>query len=91
MQSIGFISFMSAMVHPNAFLTIEDKMIIDKMFSSPKSACFKLSDNGLSSSFGGDFNDRLSFFPSSTNPSILKFKPKWVKHIYKGSCIFSAP
>lgn len=88
-------------------------MISGKLFSSPKNTYSKVSDNDLSSSFGGDSDGGLSFFPvdvyssildfcllvsmngdksnkaltSLIDLSILKFKPKWVKHVSKWSSL----
>ena len=76
MQSIGFISFMSAMFYPNALLCSfktsnnlpfcssfrDDEMITGRVLSSPKNAYSNVLGNGLSSSFGGDSDDGMSFF-----------------------------
>lgn len=75
------------MVHPNAILcsfkilnnllfcilSREDEMIIDIVFSCPKNACFKVSYNGLSSCFGSDSDNRLSFFQDGASYYILPF------------------
>lgn len=45
-------------------------MISSKVFSSLKNAYSKVSGNGVTSSYGGDFDDGLTFFPSC---SILDF------------------
>ena len=85
MQSTGFIPFMSVMVHPNALLCSfktsnnlpfclsfrDDEMITGKVFSSPKNAYSKVSGNGLSSGFGCDSDDGLSFFSNSASCSTL--------------------
>ena len=48
-------------------------MIIGRVFSSPKNAYSKVLGNGLSSSFGGDFDDGLGFFPDGASCSTLDF------------------
>ena len=53
--------------------SIEDEMITGKVFSSPKNVHFQVLGNGLSSSFGGVSNDRLSFLPNGVSYSILAF------------------
>ena len=87
MQSIGFIPLMSAMVHPNAPLCSfktsnnlpfcssfkDDEMITGRVFYSPKNAYSKVLGNGLSSSFGGDSNDEMSFFSDGASFSTIDF------------------
>lgn len=87
MQSIEFIPFILAMVHLNASFysfriptnlllylsSREDEMIVGKVFSSIKNAYFKVSGNGLSSSFDNASDGGLSFFPDGASCSILAF------------------
>ena len=48
-------------------------MITDRVLSSPKYSYSKVLGNGLSSSFGGDSNDGMSFFSDGTSCSTLDF------------------
>ena len=87
MQFTGFIPFMSVMVHPNAPLCSfrtsnnlffcssfrDDEMITGRVLSSPKNAYSKMLGNGLSSSFGGDSDDGMSFFFDGTSCSTYDF------------------
>ena len=85
MQFTRFIPFISAMVHPNAPLCSfntsnnlsfclsfrDDEMITGRVLSSPMNAYSKVLGNGLSSSFGGDSDDGLSFFSDGASYSTL--------------------
>ena len=87
MQSIEFIPFILAMIHfnasfysfriPNNLLLYlssrEDEIITGKVFSYITNAYFKVSDNGLSSSFDNASDGGLSFFPDGAICSILTF------------------
>ena len=48
-------------------------MTTSKIFSSPKNAYSKVSSSNLSSSFNGDSDDRLGFFPDGANYYIISF------------------
>ena len=48
-------------------------MITGRVFFSPKNAYFNVLDNGLSSSFDGDYDDRMSFFSDGASCSTLDF------------------
>ena len=48
-------------------------MIIGRVLSSPKNAYSKVLGNGLSSSFGGDSDDGMSFFSDGSSCSTLDF------------------
>lgn len=48
-------------------------MIIGIVLSSPKNAYSKVLGNGLSLSFSGDFDDRMSFFSDDASCSTLDF------------------
>ena len=65
MQSTEFIHFMSTMVHHNAHLY--------SFKTSNKNAYSKVLGNGLSSSFGSDFDDLMSFFSDGASCSTLNF------------------
>ena len=87
MQSIGFIHFMSVIVHPHTPLCsfntsktylfvrhlANDEMITGRVLYSRKNRYSKMLGNGLSSSFGGNSDDRLSFFSDGANYSTLDF------------------
>ena len=87
MQSTGFIPFMSAMVHLNALLCAfktsnnlpfysslrDEEMITGRALSSPKNAYSNVLGNDLSSNFGGDSDDGLSFFSDGASYSTLDF------------------
>ena len=87
MQSTVFIPFMSAIVHLNAPLCFfktssnlpfcssfrDDEMITGSVLSSPKNAYSNVLGNGLSSSFGGDSDDGISFFSDGASCSTLDF------------------
>ena len=78
---------MYAMVHLNALLCSfktfnnlpfclsfrDDEMITGIVLSSPKNAYSKVLGNGLSSSFGGDSYDGMSFFSDGASCSTLNF------------------
>ena len=80
-------TFYVDMVHPNAPLCSfktsnnlpfcssfrDDEMITCRVLSSPKNAYSKVLGNSLSSSFGGDSDDGLSFFSDGASCSTLDF------------------
>ena len=51
----------------------DDKMITNRVLSSSKNTYSKVLGDGLSSSFSGDSNDRLSFFFDGANCSTIYF------------------
>ena len=51
----------------------DDDMITGRVLSSPKNAYSNVLGNSLSSSFGGDFDDGMSFFFDSASCSTLNF------------------
>ena len=93
MQSTGFIPLMPAMVHPNAplysFKTSknlpfcssfrDDEMITSRVLSSPKNTYSKVLGNRLSSSFGGDSDDEMSFVVGNY-PLVVGRIPKFLMH-----------
>ena len=88
MQSTGFILLIYAMVHPNAHLYSfkisnnllfcssfrDGEMITGRALSSPQNAYSNVLGNGLSSSFGGDSDDGMSFFSHVSSCSTLDFQ-----------------
>ena len=51
----------------------DDEMIIGRVLSSPKNAYSRVLGNGLSSSFGGDSDDGMSFFSDGATYSTFDF------------------